>query len=570
MFKVKISLIYFVLVCLLGGASYIFVNELENRFDGALQGSVEHANRSFLKLKELERQEMRQQVSLLANSAIKAQLGVLFRNRNILAKIQEELAKIAEREQDGYVRRVHGETLGRIAREIVSASVGRIGGSKHGNDTERKDAEQRIFNRLVRCSPNMFSCFQTFTHEALRRDVVDAIFPEEKPNLVLIVNNKGIGITAHHDDKWPSKDELRVHNQIPAVLQVKDGSIRYGVYYDAIRSSFFFIAVAPIFYSGEFAGSVVLGRQISKDMLKKEAATIGQKLAYVYDTRIATSSAEDSGDESYLNNILKTLLGGGKGRRESKIKLVAEGYIAYFNRLSQYSTPRKSDQISSLSRAVDFRYLLVLDRGALKDKIASMRAWILFLTVLVFVIGMAFIHLFFNQYVSNFKRIDQGVHELINGNRDYEFPFDYGEELPSSMAQSLNIMLAILLDRPLPEDQDESHGDWSDEMFVEEASGARPLPKSEADSASRQVSAVVTKQELAQEPAETYYKRIYNEYVNARAQLGQSSERVTYMKFIEKLVKNEALLKKKYSCKAVRFAVVIKDGKVTLKPIQID
>ena len=59
-----------------------------------------------------------------------------------------------------------------------------------------------------------------------------------------------------------------------------------------------------------------------------------------------------------------------------------------------------------------------------------------------------------------FEKIDSGVHEVIGGNFDYQFPFDYSEELPSSMAQSLNLMVAVLLGKPLPEDEDMPVGDW--------------------------------------------------------------------------------------------------------------
>ena len=74
---------------------------------------------------------------------------------------------------------------------------------------------------------------------------------------------------------------------------------------------------------------------------------------------------------------------------------------------------------------------------------------------------------------------------------------------------------------------------------------------------------------LAQEPEPTYYNRIYNEYIQARQQVGESVAGISYENFVTKLRFNESNLKSTYQCSAVRFRVVVKDDKVTLKPVPI-
>jgi hypothetical protein len=44
---------------------------------------------------------------------------------------------------------------------------------------------------------------------------------------------------------------------------------------------------------------------------------------------------------------------------------------------------------------------------------------------------------------------------------------------------------------------------------------------------------------------------------------------VSFENFIAKLKVNEGKLKAQYQCRAVRFRVVTKDGKVSLKPVPI-
>ena len=73
---------------------------------------------------------------------------------------------------------------------------------------------------------------------------------------------------------------------------------------------------------------------------------------------------------------------------------------------------------------------------------------------------------------------------------------------------------------------------------------------------------------LAQESEPDYYKRVFTEYVAARKAVG-SPDDVSFENFIAKLKVNEGKLKAQYQCRAVRFRVVTKDNKVSLKPVPI-
>jgi uncharacterized protein YbbC (DUF1343 family) len=73
---------------------------------------------------------------------------------------------------------------------------------------------------------------------------------------------------------------------------------------------------------------------------------------------------------------------------------------------------------------------------------------------------------------------------------------------------------------------------------------------------------------LAQESEPDYYKRVFTEYVAQRKAVG-SPDDVSFENFIAKLKVNEGKLKAQYNCRTVRFRVVTKDGKVTLKPVPI-
>jgi hypothetical protein len=159
--------------------------------------------------------------------------------------------------------------------------------------------------------------------------------------------------------------------------------------------------------------------------------------------------------------------------------------------------------------------------------------------------------------VAQVDQIELGVIDIINGNVDRTFR-PVGPEL-DGLANGLNVMLARLLGRPEPgEEEIDEEGNpiiQGRVEFEEDDSNVAPAP--DPDLAA-----------LAQESEPDYYKRVYTEYLAARKATGNPDE-VSFENFIAKLKVNEGKLRAQYQCRAVRFRVVMKDGKVTLKPVPI-
>ena len=163
------------------------------------------------------------------------------------------------------------------------------------------------------------------------------------------------------------------------------------------------------------------------------------------------------------------------------------------------------------------------------------------------------------RFLQPLDRIETGVAEVINGNRDYSF--DTPSKDFEGLANGLNVMLARLLGRPDPSDDDLGSSDdggqrWGGELSVVDASTTGPQTSPEL-------------QALADEPEEAYLKRTFEEYVAARKQTNEGIEGLTLDGFAAKLKQNEAALKKKHGARLVRFKVVVKNGQTTLKPYPI-
>jgi hypothetical protein len=158
--------------------------------------------------------------------------------------------------------------------------------------------------------------------------------------------------------------------------------------------------------------------------------------------------------------------------------------------------------------------------------------------------------------LSPIDEIELGINEIINGNIDRTFR-PAGSDL-DGLANSLNVMLARLLGRPEPGDEE-----YDEEGNVIGGSGG--LAFDTEGMSPKDAEAV----QLAQEPEPDYYKRLYGEYIRARQQTGENVEGISYESFVAKLRLTEVSLKDKHNSRAVRFKVIIKDHKVSLKPVPI-
>ena len=184
--------------------------------------------------------------------------------------------------------------------------------------------------------------------------------------------------------------------------------------------------------------------------------------------------------------------------------------------------------------------------------------------------GVILFFLLIRSYQTPYEQIDAGIHEVNSGNFDYEFPYDYKDELASSMAQSLNLMVAVLLGKPLPEDESETgSSDWGSTS----QSSPREAVKSES------TIGLIVENEIGPdgrldkgdptftEPAESYYRRLYEEYRKACSAAGDNSDTVTYVRFVEKIARMERELKRKLSVDIVRFVVKTDGSQIVLTPV---
>jgi len=317
------------------------------------------------------------------------------------------------------------------------------------------------------------------------------------------------------------------------------------------------------------AGAVVAAYAITARQARAQDDLLGVRVAFFDDGHISATSFRRGNDEdTEMHRKLDRALEkagmrtstDGKGVEIDQREIDVDGarYQAATVQLPRFATkdlpatyPRQDagamvvvsvgDEASAFTRPAK-TFILLLGGGSLA-------------------IALFGLYLMYRRFEGQLDEIEVGVAEVINGNLDRTFR-PVGAEL-DGLANGLNVMLARLLGRPEP---GEEAFDENGNPIVPGRVDFEEPPEEGAAPAAPQTDPELAA--LAQEPEPDYYKRVFTEYVEARKQSG-STEDVSFETFIAKLRVNEGKLKAQYNCRAVRFRVVLKDGKVTLKPVPI-
>jgi type II secretory pathway pseudopilin PulG len=306
-------------------------------------------------------------------------------------------------------------------------------------------------------------------------------------------------------------------------------------------------------------GAIVVAYAQTAKEAQKDRELLGTEIAY-YDNKnvVATSFTRGLGTESDTakERLLTELLRSGAVTESgAKQRTTIDGvdYLAAAVKLPRSSTKQlPSDYPPVTSGAIVLAP--IADTGNTES---TVKLFIALLGGGALAIALLGLYLSQRRLLAQVDQIELGVIDIINGNLDRTFR-PVGLEL-DGLANGLNVMLARLLGRPEPGEEefdDDGNPIMQGRVEFDEGDGsAAPAP--DPDLAA-----------LAQESEPDYYKRVYTEYLAARRASGNPDE-VSFENFIAKLKVNEGKLKAQYQCRAVRFRVVMKDGKVTLKPVPI-
>jgi hypothetical protein len=316
-------------------------------------------------------------------------------------------------------------------------------------------------------------------------------------------------------------------------------------------------AAAPIYVNGQVAGAVVIAYDYSAAEARDERDQFGTQVAYFIGRTVRASSFSLPGDDNREDSqrvaaLQKELYEGAalgkKGLDQEKpteitpITLQGEEYLAIAGPMPGRLTDK------------DVGYVVLASLDVAQASVSRIRWMFLVLGVAMLILVLGGMFLVSQHYVNEEDKLELGVNEVINGNLDYTF--EQVEEF-EGLANAINVMLARLLGRPEPGEEEEAEAWRSDVLFVEEVTGDHTREAQKA-------------MQLLNETDDQYFARVYQEYVAARRKYNLPVDDITLDSLTQKLKANAAVIKAKHKCRDVRFEVREEAGKVSLKPIRIN
>ncbi len=416
----------------------------------------------------------------------------------------------------------------------------------------------------------------------------------EPPDVLALVNDKG-DVVAMHGVTTPTASEFKTDGKInvaplaevlggpggtPAPRRIVISDIMRLADVGVVR-----IGIAPVIdheasqvksaEAGEevfvTAGAVVVAYALTARAAQATDDLLGTRIAYFDDTHVSATSfrkgASRDENTALRGGISKILDASGLRKaamedaplRIAEFEVAGERYVGAPVRMPRFATKDLPEKGRAYPDQTVGALVLVSVGAEAGEMVKPAKTFILLLGGGALVIALFGMYMVYRRIEAQIDQIELGIADIINGNLDRTFQ-PVGDDL-DGVANGLNVMLARLLGRPEPGDEayDENGNpivpgrvDFED---APEEGAAAPAPDPELAA-------------LAQEPEPDYYKRLFTEYGDARKASG-SPDDVSFENFIAKLRVNEGKLKAQYQCRAVRFRVVIKDGKVSLKPVPI-
>ena len=499
--------------------------------------------------------------------------------RETTAALQTKLA--IARESLKRVRRLHGYAIVAKAEEVARAQqIGKILSlepetfadpeGKLPDDDEYRYQVHRRMNEEVLVWAETFRALgedQTRARETL------ADWRHEQPDLFMVIDSGGVGVARTRDRAWFGPETANVARQHPSIGPVvAEGKVLKDIW--IVKGSPMNVAAAPVRHDGKVVGAVIIGYRLTDQEARRDKEIVQTEVAYFLGQRLAQSSTLGNLEENMLQEIVteQKLYEVGEGRGQTvefvlntRRYLAAVGYMA-----GNPSAPRAG-------------YVVFEDYDAALKSASEVLILIPATLVVAMLLLIGLFIGFYRQFLGGFEEIDNGVAEIINGNLDYWFEID-SKELPGTMSQNLNIMVCQLSGRPLPEENDGLAAEsWSeDRMFIEALDASqfrtKPIESSQIDKDAIGIPSTVDSTsglspdvlQLVREDAETYYRRTFREYTDARRHTGESLQGLSFSKFSKQIESRAEALREKYRCTQVRFLVQVRDGRVSLKPVPIN
>jgi hypothetical protein len=376
--------------------------------------------------------------------------------------------------------------------------------------------------------------------------VSEPMFAKMAPSLVLIVDAQGVAVGRNGSALMRGENVAAPYPSLAESL--KTGHTASAIWLDHKRQEQMLTSYAPLRGdNGAVIGALVVGTPLNDERLTRTSdLTSGHNLLLEVVGDPAVEVVADSGAPADV----VTAAGQGSVTTAAKQALTSGGVVTV-----DATAGGQLFGAIPLDGYGDTKGVIVAAVPAsLVDSLGGL-LWPVFavsgLGLLLVLVGGVLL----GNYISGpISELEDGLLAIINGNSDLRFQLEHDElgGLVFRINSLLNALMGVAEDttdeqgRP---SQGPSARDFQEALAVDESAAGQVDPGTAAA--------------LAAEGADEYYRRLYNEYIAAKRQIGEPVEHITFDAFIGRIRSSEAETSQKQG-RPVRYQVQLRGNAVVL------
>jgi len=413
------------------------------------------------------------------------------------------------------------------------------------------DSIRAVFNNL---SPEARSESATVEANRLRDAAVgEPSFAKMAPTLVLIVDDQGVAVGRNGSALGRGDNIARVYPSVGAAI--KGGSTGSAVWLNRQRQEQLLVSYAAIHAeSGKVLGAVVVGTPLNDERMSRTSElTSGHTIFFEVLTEKGVEVLADSSNASADVAAAVARPAVAAAARSA----LASGTVVNLD-------SEGGEQVLGVVGVAGYaEQKAVLVAAVPASLVASLTSvlWPVFaitgLGLVLVVIGGTLL----GNYISGpVSELEDGLLSIINGTSDLRFQIEHDElgGLVFRINSLLNALMGVAEDTTDDEGRP-SHApraqDFQEALAVDESAVQGQADPSVAAS-------------LAEEPADQYYRRLYDEYIAAKRQLGDPVDHITPAAFENKIQASEREMAQKHG-RPVRYQVQLRGNSVVLNAVPL-
>lgn len=373
--------------------------------------------------------------------------------------------------------------------------------------------------------------------------------------IVALVDADGVSLGRNGSNLMRGEDLGKAHPRLKAVLSA--GASGSAIWYNPQQSQQWFVSYAAVRDpSGKVLGGIVYGTPLNDERLTRTtdktsggAIVVGVPTARGLETVAKSKSvppevASALAQDPLAPNVLAAL----KLDNASRITGGLPDWVVVANPLGGYGDGRQAVLLAVAPAKT-------ADLGGVTAAIAGMVGLGI---VLVSIAGVLL-----GNYISKpIEELEEGLLQILNGRTDLRF------ELEHAVLGGLVFRINTLLNQLMGVQEDDTDEDGRPSLAPSAKAFGGALEVDEKSSAgAEQVDAGVAAA-LAAEPAPSYYRRIFQEYIQAKRSIGDPTDHITEASFVERIQQREQEMSSRTG-RAVRYQVQLRGKEVVLIAVQL-